>query len=156
MEYLQNSAKRLKNILKKQDDSVYLKPDGSVNPNTKQKPGEYARRALTKIRDFFARLGQEWDYDLDFYKKNPEMFADLDAILKNREDKEKRKERNQKKKLALASESNWKPFIKDLVHAALKEGVYDRSALLEMKSCFEMTEEQCEYFDKYVYYIIEC
>ena len=82
--YLNNSALRLKNILKKQDDSLYLRPDGRVNVNTNQKPGEYARRALRALQKFFAKLGLEFDYDIDYYDKNPEEFADLDKVIRRK------------------------------------------------------------------------
>lgn len=144
VDYLDNSAKRLKNLLKKQDNSMYLKPDGSVNPNTNQKPGDYARRALRKLTDFFARLGRDFDFDPDYDKKHPEVFADLDDILR----------RKGKGELSYESRA-WKDGLIKVVNVALDEGITDREVLLNMADDLNLTEEQKEYFRHYVYYILE-
>lgn len=140
MEYLDRSALRLTNLLKKQDDSMYLKPDGSVNVNTNQKPGEYARRALRKIRDLFARLGQKWDYDPDFdYKSLPpvdyKMFV---ADSKN-----------------ISDIPDWKQGIMNTVNTAVNEGICDKRILLNMANDLDLNEDQKDFYTKYVYYVLD-
>jgi hypothetical protein len=265
MEYLDRSALRLTNLLKKQDNSMYLKSDGSVNVNTNQKPGEYARRALRKIRDLFARLGQAWDYDPDFdYKSLPavdyKMYVADSKLKENKALKEEKytetnnveieltfepgdektgKElENHLEKLGLSVDLNieegyleaeteetvncdytpavywlsngdpgypaeydddreyfeddlrseisswdkdldfeiesvrcsmeeslrsislrttklWKRDIMNVVNTAIIEGVNDREALLNMAKDMNLGEEQRQYLEKYVYYILD-
>ena len=140
MEYLDRSALRLTNLLKKQDDSMYLKSDGSVNVNTNQKPGEYARRALRKIRDLFARLGQKWDYDPDFdYKSLPSVdYKMFVADSKN-----------------ISELPDWKQGIMNTVNTAVNEGICDKCILLNMANDLDLNEDQKDFYTKYVYYVLD-
>jgi len=149
MDHLNRSNVRLTNIIDKQDNSVYLNPDGSVNVHTKQKPGVYAKRALDALRDFFARLGQEWSFDLNFYKNHEDMFADVNKILANRQNKGKNK------KDPVPAAESWKRSIKDLIYCALNEGIYDKEVLLSMQDDLTLTDEQRDFFIRYIYYVID-
>jgi len=79
---LENGIKRLRNKLAKQDNSDYLRPDGSVDV-AKSKHGLFAYRALRALRDFFGQFGEEFAYDPDFdYKsaqKGKEDYSDFVA-----------------------------------------------------------------------------
>ena len=143
-QHLNNYALRLRNILKKQDDSLYLRPDGKVNVDTNQKPGEYARRALRALQRFFEKLGLEFDYDVDYYKKNPAEFADLDKVIKRGGT------------VALPYEAKkWRGQLRFVVDEAVREGIYDKGILLGMGDDLALTNEQRDYFDKYIHYVID-
>lgn len=87
VQYLDNSVTRLRNILKKQDKSTYLDADGNPKPRTNQRPGEYARRALRALGQFFGKFGIEFDYDPDFdYSKTKDVdYRNLVADYESKE-----------------------------------------------------------------------